>query len=159
VVAQNSASPELALARGKHSGKSTSRPRSPRHGTAVSASPEPALGRRTTLSPASVKGCGNRGDVSIQCNYLPHVTPESNRSNRTTVMSTFNDYDDACPEIMATAPPHCLLGSNNSRWDARTTEHGPTLRKKLRLAQSRLQPRSKHCLARAQPRPTAPPTL
>jgi hypothetical protein len=45
-------------------------PRSPLRGTTVSTSPEPILGRRTTLSPTSVKGRRNRGDMGIQCRYL-----------------------------------------------------------------------------------------
>jgi hypothetical protein len=47
--------------------------------------------------PASIKGHGNRGDMSIQCEYLSHMIPQSNRSDGTVVLSTFTNYDDACP--------------------------------------------------------------
>ena len=75
----------------------------------------------------SIKGKGNRGDMAIKCKLPPHVTLQSNRSDRTAVPSTFTDYDDACPGIMATAPPHRLLSSNNSGWDVCMAEDDLTL--------------------------------
>jgi hypothetical protein len=64
-IARNSVSPEPVLRHRQCSGKSSSRPRSPLHRIMVSASPEPVSDRRTVPGPPSVKGHGNRGDMSI----------------------------------------------------------------------------------------------
>jgi hypothetical protein len=43
------------------------------------------------------------------------VTSQANKSDRTTVPSTFTNYDDACPVITATAPPRCLPTPDGAR--------------------------------------------
>jgi hypothetical protein len=63
-----------------------------------------------------------------------HVTLQSNRERHDHNTITFTNYDDAHAGITTTAPPRRLLSSNNSGWDVRTTEHGLTLRRELRLA-------------------------
>jgi hypothetical protein len=69
--------------------------------------PSPSQARTTPIS-ASVKYRGNHRDTSIQCAYLPHVTSQANRSDRTTVLSTFTNYDDVCLGITAIVPPRHL---------------------------------------------------
>jgi hypothetical protein len=82
---------------------------------AVSASPELVLDRRTALSPASVKGRGNRGNMRISCddsNTYPTWRRSQTGSDEIVVSSTFTNYDDARPVITATAPLRRLLCSN-----------------------------------------------
>jgi hypothetical protein len=43
--------------------------------------------------------------MSIQCAYLPHAISQANSSNKTAILSTFTNYDGACPRIMVTVPP------------------------------------------------------
>jgi hypothetical protein len=64
-VAQNSASEEPILGRGQHSRKSSSCPRSPLHGMAISALPELVSDGKIAPSPALAKGHGKRGDMHI----------------------------------------------------------------------------------------------
>jgi hypothetical protein len=89
--------------------------------------------------------------MSIQCAYLPHMTPRSTGATgpRSRPLS---------PTTMTHAQQRLLSPkpSANSRWDAHTTEHGLALGRKLCLARSRSQPRDKLCLVRARPRPPSP---
>jgi hypothetical protein len=86
------------------------------------------------------------------------VTSQANRNDRTTVLSTFTNYDDVCPRITTFVPPRRLPLSPTTMivmghaYDK--TWSSP--RKKLRLARSRSQPRNNLRLAGAQPRPPAP---
>jgi hypothetical protein len=122
---------------------SLSRPRVPFHRTTVSASLEPISDTSTAPSPASVKGPGNRGDVRIQCedsDIYPTWRRRQTGSDGTADPSTFTNYDDTRPRIMATAPPRRPLYSNNSGWDVHASGHDLTLGRELRLAQARLRP-------------------
>jgi hypothetical protein len=54
-------------------------------------------------------------DMSIQCIYLPHMTSHANRCDMTAVLSTFTNYDNACPEKTIVAPPHHMPTPDGTR--------------------------------------------
>jgi hypothetical protein len=143
MVAQNSVSSKPVFWRRQHSRKSSSCPRYPLHGVAVSASPEPVcLGQedkpKHSLSQRSQEPW-RRVHLMRRFGYLPHVMPQSKRERW--VPSTFTNYDHARPEITTIAPPLWSLFPNNSRWDMHAPGHSLTLGRELRLVRRRLQPR------------------
>jgi hypothetical protein len=89
------------------SGESSSRPRSPLPRMAVSAMPEPVSGKED--NPKAKLSRSPQGTGAINA-YLPHAELQVNSCNKTAVLSSFTNYDDACDHYSHTP-------SANPRWD------------------------------------------
>jgi hypothetical protein len=66
--------------------------------------PRPSPSRRAR-QPRAKRHPKATGGMSIQCAYLPHAISQANSSNKTAILSTFTNYDGACPRITVTVPP------------------------------------------------------